>query len=74
VSEAEKFCCKMREKFLLGIVGINESMPDPPDLIDFIDWDLKREDGKPVVRIRFCPFCGKTPKGMMRTDEDLKER
>lgn len=62
------YCCPMREKFLLGIVAENPEVPTPSDAVDFIDFDAKREDGKPVLRIKFCPFCGKPPAGPLRME------
>lgn len=67
------YCCQMREKFLIGIVAENLTLPIPIDAADCIDWDadggIRPETGKPrpVIRIRFCPFCGKPVAGPMRT-------
>lgn len=59
------YCCAMREKYLLGIIAINRAVKDPADLVDFVDFDARTEDGRPVIRIKFCPFCGKV---ITRTD------
>ena len=58
MAEDKKFCCPMREKFLVGIVAINVAMPDPVDIADFIlDWG---GEGKPIlIAMKYCPFCGK---------------
>lgn len=53
------FCCAMREKFLIGIQHIDDSLPDPPELVDFLDFERKTIDNRPVIAVRFCPFCGK---------------
>lgn len=61
-----KYCCKMREKFLIGIVADNRDLPTPTDAADFIDFDSVTEDKRPVIRIKFCPFCGKPVTGPLR--------
>jgi len=67
------FCCAMRRHFLFGIVG-EECEPDNPakakpvpvEAVDFIEWP--DGGGPPIVRIRFCPFCGKAiERGETRT-------
>lgn len=60
------YCCAMREKFLIGIVAENAEVKTPTDAADFIDFDLRRRDGKPVIKIRYCPFCGKDASGPLR--------
>lgn len=52
------FCCAMRERFLVGIVAENAAVPNPSDLVDFLDFEAKSEVGKPIIRTRFCSFCG----------------
>ncbi len=49
------YCCQMRRKFLVGIIAEDLRLPSPIDMVDcIVDF------GPPVViRIRFCPFCGK---------------
>ncbi len=56
-----KFCCMMRAKFLTGIVAQvpDHMMEVPADAADFMVWDRKADDGKPLLRAKFCPFCGK---------------
>lgn len=62
------FCCKMRERFLLGIVAERTDLPVPVEAVDFIDFGKTRPDGKPLMFIKFCPFCGKQiGTGPMRT-------
>lgn len=63
---SETYCCPMRARFLLGIVLENLEAPEPVDVIDFLDFDQKTPSGKPVLRIKFCPFCGKQELGPMR--------
>lgn len=62
----EDYCCKMREKFMLGIVAEHPGVPVPTDAIDFLDFETKTESGKPILRIKFCPFCGKAVTGPLR--------
>lgn len=69
----ESYCCKMREKFLLGIIGERSDIPTPTEAVDFIDFDAQREDKKPVLMIKFCPFCGKSPFGPLRSVQGLPE-
>lgn len=64
------FCCPMRSKFILGIVAEHSDVPTPTDAVDFIDFDIKRDDGRPVIKIKFCPFCGKLITGPLRTIEE----
>lgn len=56
-----KYCCMMRAKFLTGIIAQvpDHMMEVPTEAADFMVWDHKAEDGKPLLRPRFCPFCGK---------------
>ncbi len=53
------YCCAMRSKFILAIVGERRDMPTPVDVVDFQDFDNPLPDGTPVLRIKYCPFCGK---------------
>jgi hypothetical protein len=65
-NEEEAYCCPMRKKFLLGIVAEREDLPTPVDAADFMDFDETSDDGRPVLRIKFCPFCGKPVAGPLR--------
>lgn len=49
-----KYCCPMRAHFLIGIVGVAKG-DAPVDVADFI---LDYESEKPVIVIKYCPFCG----------------
>lgn len=60
------FCCRMRERYVLGIVGENPRVETPVEAADFIDFDAEHPDGKCVVKIKFCPFCGKPVEGPLR--------
>ena len=60
------WCCAMRERYLIGIVAENAERPTPADVVDFMDFDNKAEDGRPILRIRWCPFCGKRVDGPVR--------
>ena len=62
----ESYCCKMREKFLVGLVAERGDIQTPVEAVDFVDFDAKSPDGKPVLRIKFCPFCGKAVAGPLR--------
>lgn len=48
------YCCKMREKFVIGVVATNESVPTPTEMADHVlHW------GKKIIfATSFCPFCG----------------
>ncbi len=60
-------CCKMREKFIVGILAEDTRVPDPVDVLDFIeDFEAKDPDGRPIIHIKFCPFCGKSMAGQPR--------
>ena len=60
------YCCAMRLKFIIGILAEAKEVPDPVDIIDYLDFDNKTPDGRPVIRIRYCPFCGKVVTGTVR--------
>ena len=64
-----KFCCKMREKFLIGIVAERTDLPTPVEAVDSIDFEQKSQGGRTIVRIKFCPFCGKAVDGPLRVAE-----
>lgn len=57
------WCCQMRRKFLIGIVGHMNTVPDAVDVVDFMDFERTAESGAPILRIRFCPWCGKSLPG-----------
>lgn len=57
------FCCSMREHFVLGIVAQRREGPAPVDVMDFVDLEKQTDYGRPVIRIKFCPFCGKAVDG-----------
>lgn len=68
------FCCEMRRRFLISIVGEFLEAPKPKDLVDFLDFDQKDQEGKPIIRIKFCPFCGvATPKGPLRVPKIVED-
>ncbi len=62
-----KYCCAMRQKYLLGIVREDTSLPTPADALDFMDFDKHAGDGRPLLLIKYCPFCGKPIEGPLRT-------
>ena len=49
-----KYCCPMRGHFLIGIVG--EAAGDAP--VDVADFIIDFDSPKPVIVIKYCPFCG----------------
>lgn len=49
------YCCGMRERFVVGIVGVNEDAKDPPEIVDFAIAFSPRL----VIAIKYCPFCAK---------------
>lgn len=53
------WCCGMRRRFLIGLMMEFVKEPKPPELVNFLDWDRKGPTDKPVIKIKFCPFCGK---------------
>lgn len=62
------FCCPMRAKYLLGIVAEATEIPQPVEAADFIDFDMPHPEGKLVIKIKYCPFCGKAiDRGPVRT-------
>lgn len=52
------YCCTLRKKFLLGIIGEDPDVAMPIEAVDAIDWDSRDSRGRPVIIIRYCPFCG----------------
>lgn len=64
-SMSGEYCCAMRRHFLIGIIAIAEA-PTPIEAVDFIDFDQKTRDDRPIIKIKFCPFCGKQVHGPLR--------
>jgi len=62
---SEPYCCAMRRHFIVCIVSIVDS-PTPIEAVDFMDFDQRAEDGRPIIKIKFCPFCGKPVAGPLR--------
>jgi len=69
--DGEFFCCQMKAKFQLGLVGQRGHVPMPIGCADFIsDWcesgreyrrghsSKGRVDYQILVKLRFCSFCG----------------
>lgn len=69
--------CDMRKKILIGVFAVlPESDCGVPEsvLADFIDFDMNVPSGKPVVRVRFCSWCGKlVQKDTTRKTDLVKE-
>jgi len=58
-------CCVYRRKVVVSVVAVlSEMQCGVPDsaLADLLRWDLEADSGKPVLAVRFCPWCG-TPHG-----------
>ncbi len=55
--EPRSICCPMRAHYLIGIVA-EAAGPAPVEAVDFIRWDVASP--KPIIQIKFCPFCGTT--------------
>jgi hypothetical protein len=72
MSDTTVCACPFRKKIAIAIIGVlDEAECGVPDseLIDILDTDLAGPDGKPVLRIRYCPWCGKSaPKPERITD------
>jgi len=60
------YCCAMREKFLIGIIAERANLPTPIDAADFMDFEHVDGEGRPILRIKYCPFCGKPINGPLR--------
>jgi hypothetical protein len=60
----------MREKFVVGVVAVNASLPDPVDIVDFMDFENKSPNGHPIIYMSFCPWCGSK---LPRTRERLMD-
>lgn len=56
----------MRARYVMAIVAENVDAPTPVDVVDFQDFETQTPDGRPILRIKYCPFCGKTPTGPER--------
>lgn len=48
------YCCRARQRFVLGIVGENPEIELGVEVADLV----VRWEPKILLRIRFCPFCG----------------
>lgn len=59
------FCCAMREYFVLAILRNPKIKKEPSEIVDFVSMG----EAGPVIRIRFCPFCGKPIDGNQPTRE-----
>lgn len=69
--------CALRKKIEITITDIKEEavcgVPDSA-LVDVLDFELNGPNGKPVLRIRFCPWCGlRAPKPERITHHDVEE-
>lgn len=62
------FCCRLRERFLIGVIAENPKVVVRPD---DVDWTLSTKGEPPVIRIAFCPFCGQAVDGQpVRTPKE----
>ena len=59
--EPKKSCCEARRKVVVAVAkilpvevcGIHDAV-----LADFLDHEENSPGGKPILRFRFCPWCG----------------
>ena len=54
--------CSLRKKIVVNITQVlseEESGISDSALVDVLDFELNGPKGQPVLRIRFCPWCGK---------------
>lgn len=54
-AQEEQYCCNMRRHYLVGVVAARAGEEPPMEVLEYI-VDLTAPN--PVMRIRFCPFCG----------------
>ncbi len=55
-------CCLLRRKIVIGILAIQpEDVCGVPDteLVNVLDFMTQTPEGKQVIAIQFCPWCGK---------------
>ena len=54
-------CCALRDKISLipGIRAFEDCNVPDSVLLDVMDFDYKSMHNKPILRFRFCPWCGK---------------
>ena len=70
-------CCLYRRKIVVGVIGV---LPEEKcgvsdvELADLFDPDIKAASGLPVLRFRFCPWCGSpsTPDSEYRVTDFAK--
>lgn len=69
--------CDLRKKIVIAIIAVldeEECGVSDSALADAFDPDLPGPDGKPVLRMRYCGWCGKVaPKPEHITDFNIKE-
>jgi hypothetical protein len=54
-------CCLMRKKIALTPYSLPQELCGVSDaeIADFLVFDVKSPNGRPVLTFRFCPWCGK---------------
>lgn len=52
------FCCAMRQRFVVAIVGVNPNVAEPTEVVDFV-VDFQNESGGTTLGFKYCPWCGK---------------
>ena len=76
--KVEECNCALRKKIVINITQVLDEAEcgvSDLDLGPVLDWDLNGPKGQPVLRIRFCPWCGKrAPKPERITDFTVEER
>jgi len=64
-------CCPYRRKILVGILAVlpeEQCGVSDAEVADLIDFDMESPTGKPVIKFRFCPWCGKA----MTSDSEVR--
>ena len=52
------YCCNMRQRMIVGIVGVNQQVPEPVEIVDFV-VSFTNQLGGTTIGFKFCPWCGK---------------
>jgi hypothetical protein len=53
------WCCPLRARFIVAIVGEAVCYPLPVDVVGYMDFDHRSPIGTPILKARFCMWCGK---------------
>lgn len=61
MSDKTETCCAFRRKIVLAIIKV---LPEEvcgvsdAELADLLDFTQQASSGKPILAVRFCPWCG----------------